>query len=74
MLPFRRNRDPLVIKALPITAIPTEDSNRLADKFASRVEWMRENGIDVGPVESERSRSASKSPLPGTVLYFSRIS
>ena len=72
---FRRlDRDPLVLKSLPITAKLSEESNSLTEKFVSRREWMQKKGIDGRFAESERPRSTPKPPLPGTVIYFSSIS
>jgi hypothetical protein len=73
MLVRNQLRDPLVLKSLPTTTKFNEESKSLADKFVSQVEWMQQRGIGVNISESERPRAIPKPPLPGTVIYFSRI-
>jgi hypothetical protein len=70
----RQDRDPLVLKSLPPEWKSSEESKSLAEKLVSRVEWMQENGIDGSVSASEPQRSTRKSPRPGTVIYFSRVS
>ena len=67
----RQNRDPLVLKALPVTANLYHESSTLADKLASRIEWMKNTGIAGSLTASGHPPPARKSPLPGTVIYFS---
>lgn len=42
-----RASEPLVLKRLPTAAIPCNGADALAQKFASRVEWMRLQGIGI---------------------------
>jgi len=64
-------KDPLIIKSFPISARIAEESASLAQKFASRIEWMKLKGISGDLPESMRPRRETKSPRPGTVIYFS---
>jgi hypothetical protein len=66
-------KDPLIIKYFPISARIAEESATLADKFASRIEWMRLEGISGDLPESTRPRREAKPPRPGTVIYFSMM-
>ena len=66
-----QDRDPLVLKSLPTTVKSSEESQSLAEKLVSRVEWMQEKGIDSSVAAGEPRRTSRKSPLPGTVIYFS---
>ena len=43
----RSRFEPFVLKRLPAAALPCKDADSLAEKFASRVEWMREQGIGI---------------------------
>ena len=70
----RQDRDPLVLKSLPTTVKPSEESNSLAEKLVSRIEWMQKKGIGGSLTKPERRCSTPKSPLPGTVIYFSSMS
>ena len=71
-MPFRANsRESFLIKRLPTRARPAEESDALAQKFASRLEWMRERGIGLNLARPLNLRPAKKNPLPGTTLYFS---
>ena len=74
MLFRHQPRDGYLIKSLPPRARISDESNTLAEKFAARIEWMKTRGIDAGLAESERPPTISKTPLPGTVIYFSRSS
>lgn len=67
-------KDLLVIKSFPISARISEESASLAEKFASRIEWMRLKGISGDLPESARPRRGTMSPRPGTLLYFPTIS
>ena len=69
-----QDRDPLVLKSLPPDWKSPEASQSLAKKLVSSVEWMQKNGIDSNVKASEPKSSTRKSPLPGTVIYFSRVS
>ena len=67
-------RNILALKGMPTPAKPSEESRALAEKLAAQIEWMRKRGIDISLKKSERPpRPAQKPPLPGTVIYFSRI-
>jgi hypothetical protein len=66
-----RMRDTLVVNALPTTARLSQESSTLAEKLATQIQWMQNKGIDISLKESERPRLAEKTPLPGTVIYFS---
>ena len=65
-----QNRDPFVLKALPATAKLSEEPNTLADRFASRIEWMQKKGIGGDITGSECPPSAIKSPLPEQLSTF----
>ena len=67
-------RDTFVLKALPTAAKVSQESSTLAEKLATQIEWMQKKGIDISLKESERPRLARKPPLPGTVIYFSKMS
>lgn len=66
-------RDASVLKALPTAAKVSQESSPLAEKLANQIEWMQKKGIDISLKDSERRRVAQKPPLPGTVIYFSRV-
>jgi len=69
---IHRIRDTFVPKAFPSEAKSSQESSRLAEKLAIQIQWMQERGIDIKLKESERPPPAKrKSPLPGTVIYFS---
>jgi primosomal protein N'' len=69
-----RKRDTSVFKALSTAANPSQDSDTLAKKLATQIEWMQKKGIDISLKESERPpRPTQKPPLPGTVIYFPKI-
>ena len=67
-----RMKDTVVPEALPTEAKCSPESSRLAEKLAIQLEWMRKRGINIRLKESERPSPAKRSPLPGTVIYFSR--
>jgi hypothetical protein len=74
-MPYRNGtRDTLVVNALPTVAKFTQESSTLTEKLAAQVQWMRKKGIDIRLKESERPRVEQKSPLPGSIIYFSTIS
>jgi len=64
----------MVVNALPTVARFTQESTTLAEKLAKQVQWMRKKGIDIRLKDSERPRLDQRSPLPGSIIYFSRIS
>ena len=69
---IHRIRETFVPKPSPTAAKWAEESDRLAEKLSSQIQWMQERGIDIKLKDSERPRPAErKRPLPGTVIYFS---
>ena len=70
----RQDRDPLVLKSLPPEWKSSDESSSIAEKLVSQVEWMQQHGIDGRVTASEPGKSTRKSPRPGTVIFFSRVS
>ncbi|RLA24991.1 MAG: hypothetical protein DRQ63_10275 [Gammaproteobacteria bacterium] len=69
-----RMRDALVVNSLPTVVRLSQESSTLAEKLAIQIKWMQMKGIDISFKESERPRLEQKSPLPGTIIYFSSVS
>jgi len=68
-----QSTEPFLLKYLPLGAKPSDDSGTLAAKLESRIEWMLQRGIDIALRDSERPSVADRSPLPGTVIRFSKV-
>ena len=56
---------------LPTAARFSQGSKKLTEKLARQIQWMQERGINIQLKDGERPAATHKSPLPGTVLYFS---
>jgi hypothetical protein len=49
-----RNKWAPVLKSAPTRIKPTEESSTLAEKYAAKLEWMREKGITGSVFEAKR--------------------
>ena len=64
-------RDTLAVKNLATVLNHSKESSLLAEKLAIQIKWMQRKGIDIRLKESECPRPVHKTPLPGTIIYFS---
>ena len=67
-------RDALVANSLPAVVRLSQEPSTLAEKLAIQIKWMQMKGIDISFKESERPQLEQKTPLPGTIIYFSSVS
>jgi hypothetical protein len=67
-------RDALVANSLPTVVKLSQEPSTLAEKLAIQIKWMQMKGIDISFKESERPQLEQKTPLPGTIIYFSSVS
>ena len=51
---LRRNKWAPVLKSAPTRIKTTEESKTLAEKYAAKLEWMREKGITGSVFEKKR--------------------